>query len=91
MASFLVTMNERQNRTRRTKQLMRRFLLWLILTAFLSGMALEAAPPAWTPVPGRKHATSRKIRKAKRRHQRKKRKKRRQHRRIRRAPAAARH
>jgi hypothetical protein len=67
---------------------MRKLIFYLILTAFLSGLALEAAPPVWTPVPGRKHATVRKIKKAKKRHVRKKRKKRRKHRRTRRIPAA---
>jgi len=67
---------------------MRRLILWLILTAFVSGIALEAAPPAWTPVQARKHTTVRKVKKAKKRHVRKKRKKRRQHRHVRRTPAA---
>jgi len=67
---------------------MRKLILYLILGAFVSGLALEAAPPAWTPVPGRKHTTVRKIKKAKKRHVRKKRKKRRAHRRARRIPAA---
>ena len=69
---------------------MRKLILYLILSAFVSGLALEAAPPAWTPVQGRKHTTVRKIKKAKKRHARKKRKKRRVHRRTRRIPATAR-
>jgi hypothetical protein len=69
---------------------MRKWILYLILTAFLSGLVLEAAPPAWTPVQGRKHTTVRKIKKIKKRHKRKKRKKRRAHRRTRRVPAAGR-
>ena len=71
---------------------MRKLILYLILGAFLSGLALEAAPPVWAPpVHGRKHTTVRKIKKAKKRHARKKRKKRRQHRRVRRPiPVAAR-
>jgi len=32
---------------------MRKMILWVILAAFISGVALEAASP-WVPVPGRK-------------------------------------
>ena len=67
---------------------MRRLILWLILATFISGLALEAAQPAWTPAPGRKHAIV-KVKKIKKRHARKKRKKRRKHRRVRRTRVEA--
>jgi len=61
---------------------MRKFILWLILTTFISGLALEAAQPAWTPVRGRQTAAAKK-KKVKKRHHRKKKAKKRKHRRKR--------
>ena len=61
-------------------------ILWLILAAFISGVALEAASP-WVPVPGRKARVVR-VKKIKKRHARKLKKKKRNHRRRRRVTTA---
>jgi len=65
---------------------MRRLILWLILTTFVSCLALEAAQP-WTPVRARGHATV-KVKKIRKRHQRKKKHKKRKRRQRRRTTAA---
>jgi len=67
---------------------MRKLLLWLLLTAFVSALALEAAPPEWTTLRGRNHAVV-KIKKIKKRHARKKKRKKRIRRRKRRTTTTA--
>jgi hypothetical protein len=67
---------------------MRKFILWLILSIFISGLALEAAQPAWTPVRARRTAAAKKKRIKKRHHRRKKAKKR-KHRRKRKLAVAS--
>src|SRR5947208_11553398 len=89
MASSCDSMTERfdPNAISSQQKFMRKLILWLILTAFISGLALEAAQPVWTPARGRGHAIV-KIKKIKKRHARKKKRKKRVRRRRRRTTAA---